>query len=80
MIWQLLTRQYRWGPGGLPEWDGDDYRRRLAATIAAAVALAVLGAITFFVIHSLIANNRLQDCVLAGHHNCAPIEAPRQRL
>ncbi len=43
----------------------------------AIVAVVVLGALGYFLAHELSARARLQDCVLSGRTNCAPIDARR---
>jgi hypothetical protein len=53
----------------------DDANRR--SVVIALVAVVLLGTIGYFLAHELSASVRLQDCVLSGRTNCAPIETPR---
>ena len=53
----------------------DDGNRR--SVVIALVAVVLLGTISYFLAHELSASARLQDCVLSGRTNCAPIETPR---
>ena len=57
----------------------DDYRHRML--VNAAAFLFVLGLIGagLWLAESMAELRRNQDCVLAGHRNCAPIEAVPQR-
>jgi hypothetical protein len=43
--------------------------------LVAVVILLVLG---WFLVRELSASARLQDCLLSGRTNCAPIQAPSQ--
>jgi hypothetical protein len=40
------------------------------------VLVAVLVAVAYFLVVKLRENSQLQDCVMSGRTNCAPIEAP----
>ena len=59
----------------MPDNGGKDATRRNALIVVAAVAL--LGALGWYLAHVLSESARLQDCLLSGRSNCAPIEAPR---
>jgi hypothetical protein len=61
--------------GGEP----DDYRHRML--VNAAAFLFVLGLIGagLWLAQSITELRRTQDCILAGHHNCAPIQVEKQR-
>lgn len=53
--------------------DADDYRHRMLVNLAAFVfVLALIGA-GLWLADSMASLRRIQDCVLAGHRNCAPI-------
>jgi hypothetical protein len=58
------------GPG-----DGDPSRRM---TLAAIVVIAVLLAIGVFLTHVLRSSSALEDCLMQGRTNCAPIAAKSQ--
>jgi hypothetical protein len=51
--------------------DGRPNNSRGALVAVAIIALIVVAAVV--VIHELSASSRLQDCLLAGRSNCAPI-------
>jgi hypothetical protein len=53
----------------------EDGNRR--STLIAIAAVALLAAIGWYLAHALSQSARLQDCVLSGRTNCAPLEAPR---
>jgi hypothetical protein len=47
------------------------------AALVAIAAVAVLAAIGWYLAHALTRSARLQDCVLSGRTNCAPLEESR---
>jgi hypothetical protein len=60
------------GDGG----DRDERGSRRGALIALA-GVALLGVIGWFLARELTQSARMQDCVLSGRTNCAPIEESR---
>jgi hypothetical protein len=56
---------------GAPE--GGGALRRHGAFIALAVVL-VLAGVGWLVVRQLVADAKLQDCVMSGRKNCAPVE------
>jgi len=60
--------------------DNDDgsEQRRSAALIGLIIilALAIAGVV---VVRELREKSRLEDCLMSGRHNCAPIEVPVRR-
>jgi hypothetical protein len=57
----------------------DDYRHRMLVNTAALLfVLGLIGA-GLWLAESMAELRRNQDCVLAGHRNCVPIEAGKQR-
>jgi hypothetical protein len=60
--------------------DGDHEadQRRSAALIGLIIilALAIAGV---WLVRELREKSRLEDCLMAGRHNCAPIEVPSPR-
>jgi hypothetical protein len=60
--------------------DGDDgaEQRRSSALIGLIIilALAIAGVV---VVRELREKSRLEDCLMSGRHNCAPIEIPARR-
>jgi hypothetical protein len=58
-----------------PQGHGPEPESRRAALIGLAVILAlVVGA--YFFVAALQRNAVLEDCLMAGRRNCAPIETP----
>ncbi len=60
--------------------DGEDEadQRRSAALIGLIIilALAIAGV---WLVRELREKSRLEDCLMSGRHNCAPIEVPVRR-
>ena len=60
--------------------DGEDEadQRRSAALIGLIIilALAIAGV---WLVRELREKSRLEDCLMSGRHNCAPIEVPLRR-
>jgi hypothetical protein len=58
--------------------DGDDGERRSRALIGLIVilALAILGVV---LVQQLRKESALEDCLMSGRTNCAPIEVPANR-
>jgi hypothetical protein len=59
--------------------DGDDYRQRMRANIAAIVLVALLIWCGFWLFNTLADLRQVQDCILTGRTNCAPITVPAER-
>ncbi|MCO5128985.1 MAG: hypothetical protein M9932_00280 [Xanthobacteraceae bacterium] len=57
--------------------DGDEFRHRMLTNLAALVFTAALTAAGIWLAISIAELRRTQDCVLAGHRNCAPIVPSR---
>lgn len=53
----------------------DGSRRRSLVGLAMIVLLFVVG---WVLVHELYANGQLEDCLLSGRTNCAPIQNPGQ--
>lgn len=53
--------------------DGPKGRRGYRPLLGVLVLLTLVGA-GWFVIHQLAADSRLQDCVMSGRKNCAPLD------
>ena len=51
----------------------DRSRRRSLVGLAVVVALFV---VSLLLVHELYRSEKLQDCLMSGRTNCAPIEAP----
>ena len=53
-----------------------DYRHRMKMNLLALAATIVLVIIGIWLAETMAEMQRIQDCVLAGHRNCAPIRVP----
>jgi hypothetical protein len=58
--------------------DADDYRHRMWVNAAALVFVAALIGAGLWLADTMAAMLRDQNCVLAGHRNCAHIEFTRE--
>lgn len=58
--------------------DDEDAARRTAALMGFIVIL-VLAIAAVFLVRELRSNANLEDCLMSGRHNCAPIDAPARR-
>ena len=63
-------------PGGDEEDEGED--RRTAALLGLIVILA-LAIAAVVLVRELGKKSRLEDCLMSGRTNCAPIEVPQRR-
>jgi hypothetical protein len=50
-----------------------DSRRPALIGLAVVLVLVVLG---YFLVTALRQNAEMEDCLMSGRHNCAPIETP----
>ena len=53
--------------------DGDDGRTSPFGWVSVVIVVALIVG-TWFLIQSLSADSKMQDCVQSGRRNCAPIE------
>ena len=58
-----------------PRDNGDEQDSRRPAVIGLVLVLALVVA-AYFLVTALRKNADLEDCLMAGRHNCAPIETP----
>jgi hypothetical protein len=58
-----------------PHDDGPETDSRRPAVIGLVVVLALV-VIAYFLVNALRKNANLEDCLMSGRSNCAPIEAP----
>ena len=56
--------------------DPDEDRRRMRSNLAALVFAALLVVVGLYLVRVLAEKSRLEDCLMSGRTNCAPIEAP----
>jgi hypothetical protein len=63
------------------ERDGevDDYRHRMMMNTAAFLFVVALISAGLWLANTMATMRRNQDCVLAGHRNCTPVEVSRER-
>jgi hypothetical protein len=59
----------------MPKSDPQEERSRTRANIAALVFAALLIAVGWMLVQKLGASGRLEDCLMSGRTNCAPIQA-----
>ena len=57
--------------------DPEDGERR--AVLVGLVVVAVLVVAAVYLFHALREESRLEDCLMSGRTNCAPIAAPTER-
>ncbi len=58
-----------------PGDNGEEHDSRRPAVIGL-VVVAVLVVVAYFLFTALRQNAQLEDCLMSGRRNCAPIEAP----
>jgi len=64
------------GPnGGGPNGGGNEHDSRRAALIGL-VVVAVLVIAGYYLVTALRQNSNMEDCLMSGRRNCAPIETP----
>jgi hypothetical protein len=56
--------------------DGDDYRYRMRANVAAVVVVGLLIWCGYWLFNTLTEMRKTQDCILSGRTNCAQISVP----
>jgi len=61
--------------------DGDDEAGpdRRAAALIGIVVILVLAILAVVLVRSLSRESKLEDCLMAGRTNCAPVEVPRSQ-
>lgn len=59
--------------------EADDYRHRMTVNAAAFLFVVALIGAGIWLADTMAAMRRNQDCVLAGHRNCAPVEVTKNR-
>ncbi len=75
------------GAGGAPAQDiepydagdGDDYRHRMRANLAALAVVALLICCGYWLFNALAEWRNTEDCILSGRTNCARIDVPPAR-
>ena len=59
----------------LPKADPEEDRWRMRSNIAALVFAALLVVVGLYLVRVLAEKSRLEDCLMSGRTNCAPIDA-----
>jgi hypothetical protein len=59
--------------------EADDYRHRMMVNTAAFLFVVALIGAGIWLADTMTAMRRNQDCVLAGHRNCTPVEVTKNR-
>jgi len=59
--------------------DGDDYSYRMRTNIAAIILVGLLIWCGYWLFNTLAEMRQVQDCILTGRTNCAPISVPVAR-
>jgi hypothetical protein len=54
----------------------DDEENRVTASLAGMAIALLLVVVGFFLVQKLEASSKLEDCLLQGRTNCAPIDVP----
>jgi hypothetical protein len=57
-----------------PDDQGGERSRSVA--VAGLVVVVVLVVAALYLVHALQKESRLEDCLMSGRNNCAPIEVP----
>jgi len=60
-----------------PAPEPEDERRRVRSNVAALIFAALLVVVGLYLVRVLAEKSRLEDCLLSGRNNCAPIETQR---
>jgi hypothetical protein len=61
-----------------PKLDPEEERRRTRSNVAALVFAAILIGLGWLLVQKLGASGRIQDCLMSGRTNCAPINVPAE--
>jgi hypothetical protein len=61
-----------------PKLDPKEERRRTRSNVAALIFAAILIALGWLLVQKLGASGRIQDCLMSGRTNCAPINVPAE--
>ena len=70
-------------PGDLSHYEHsdepDDYRHRMLTNAAALLVVALLIGAGLWIVNTMAAMQKNQDCVLSGRRGCTPVEATHDR-
>jgi hypothetical protein len=59
--------------------DGDDGEQRRSSALIGLIIILALAIAGVVVVRELREKSRLEDCLMSGRTNCAPIEVPARR-
>jgi hypothetical protein len=59
-----------------PALDSDSEKRRIRSNVAALIFAGILIAVGWILVQKLGQSARMQDCLMSGRTNCAPIAVP----
>ena len=65
-------------PLTMPDLDPEEDRRRVRSNLAALVFAGLLVLVGLYLVRVLAEKSRLEDCLMSGRSNCAPIPVPAQ--
>jgi hypothetical protein len=65
--------QQRFRRKSLPAIDAEEEKRRIRSNVAALLFAALLIGVGWILVQKLGASARMQDCLMSGRTNCAPI-------
>jgi hypothetical protein len=63
-------------PLPMPDPDPEEDRRRVRSNLAALIFAGLLVIVGLYLVRVLAEKSRLEDCLMSGRTNCAPIQAP----
>jgi hypothetical protein len=59
--------------------DNDDGAERRSAALIGLIIILALAIAGVVIVRELREKSQLEDCLMSGRHNCAPIEVPLRR-
>ncbi|HTT84976.1 MAG TPA: hypothetical protein VMF67_15980 [Rhizomicrobium sp.] len=62
-----------------PDDEDEDDGERQRSFVIALVAIIVIVVIGFFLVWKMWQNEKLQECLMTGRRDCAPIDIPASR-
>jgi hypothetical protein len=62
-----------------PHGSGEDEAARRTAALMGFIVILLLAIAGIILVRELRSNASLEDCLMSGRHNCAPIEVPVRR-
>jgi len=59
----------------MPDMPPNDDRPRMAANLGAAIAIMIVLMLGYWLMDALMRQSKTEDCLLAHHRTCGPVEA-----